>query len=63
MGILATLVQSFFDFNLQNPASGVLFWIAVGFLEVLYHAEKAGPGTSGTSPLPFSNSLQRGFGE
>ena len=38
MGISATLVQSLFDFNLQNPASGVTFWIAVGFLEVIYHS-------------------------
>lgn len=44
MGIVATLIQSLFDFNLQNPASGVLFWIAIGFLEVLFHAEKAGRG-------------------
>ena len=38
MGISATLVQSLFDFNLQNPASGVTFWITVGFLEVIYQS-------------------------
>jgi Tfp pilus assembly protein PilF len=35
MGIGATLVQAFFDFNLQNPASGVTFWVLVGFLEIV----------------------------
>ena len=35
MGILATLVQCLFDFNLQNPASGMMFWSVVGFLEVV----------------------------
>jgi len=40
MGILATLIQSFFDFNLQNPASGVTFWMVVGFLEVVYRSVK-----------------------
>ncbi len=38
MGIVATLVQSAFDFNLQNPASGVTFWMAIGFLEVIYQS-------------------------
>jgi O-antigen ligase/Tfp pilus assembly protein PilF len=40
MGIVATLVQSFFDFGLQNPASGVMFWMMIGFLEVIYHSVK-----------------------
>jgi len=31
-GLLATCVQSLFDFNLYNPASGFLFWIMAGFL-------------------------------
>jgi Tfp pilus assembly protein PilF len=53
MGILATLIQSLFDFNLQNPASGVLFWIAIGFLEVLYQAEKAGRGQPEPPPAHF----------
>lgn len=44
VGMIATLVQSFFDFNLQNPASGVTLWIVVGFLEVVYHFEKKARG-------------------
>ena len=30
--VAATLVQSIFDFNLYNPASGLLFWVMAGFL-------------------------------
>lgn len=43
MGIIATLVQSFFDFNLQNPASGITFWMVIGFLEVNYRSVKRLP--------------------
>ncbi len=32
VGICATLIQSLFDFNLYNPASGLLFWVMAGFL-------------------------------
>jgi len=32
VGILATLIHTFFDFNLQNPVSGSYFWILVGLL-------------------------------
>lgn len=53
-GIAATLVQSFFDFNLQNPASGVTFWIVVGFLEVLYRSERKAQGHSDPPPFRFS---------
>ena len=49
MGILATLVQCLFDFNLQNPASGLMFWTVVGFLEVV---SRGGPPTSLTFSIP-----------
>jgi len=54
MGILATLVQSLFDFNLQNPASGVTFWIAVGFLEITYHSVQKKKNQAVESPLTIS---------
>jgi len=54
MGILATLIQSFFDFNLQNPASGVTFWIAVGFLEVAYHSAQGEKKQGVHPPITFS---------
>lgn len=41
MGILSTLIQCLFDFNLQNPASGITFWSSVGFLEILYQSQRA----------------------
>lgn len=44
MGIVGTLIQSFFDFNLQNPASGITFWLAVGFLELIYWSMKRAQG-------------------
>ncbi len=31
-GLSATLTQSFFDFNLYNPASALLFWVTLGLL-------------------------------
>ncbi|MBN1902725.1 tetratricopeptide repeat protein [Candidatus Sumerlaeota bacterium] len=31
-GMLSTLTQSLVDFNLYNPASGLVFWISCGFL-------------------------------
>lgn len=40
MGIFSTLIQCLFDFNLQNPASGITFWSSVGFLEILYQRER-----------------------
>ncbi len=55
MGIGATLVQAFFDFNLQNPASGVTFWMTVGFLEVVYQSTKRAQGDP--APLPFHFSI------
>jgi Flp pilus assembly protein TadD/O-antigen ligase len=54
MGIGATLVQSFFDFNLQNPASGVTFWIAVGFLEIVCRSIRSARGDSGPAPVRLS---------
>ena len=54
MGMMATLVQSLFDFNLQNPASGVTFWIAVGFLEVIYHTIQKKKNHAVDSPLMIS---------
>ncbi|MGD0915722.1 MAG: tetratricopeptide repeat protein [Thermodesulfobacteriota bacterium] len=54
MGILATLVQSLFDFNLQNPASGVTFWVAIGFLEIIYHSAKKTKSQVTDSPIVFS---------
>jgi O-antigen ligase/Flp pilus assembly protein TadD len=44
MGIVGTLIQSFFDFNLQNPASGITFWMVVGFLELIYRSMKKAQG-------------------
>ena len=54
MGILATLLQSLFDFNLQNPASGVTFWMAVGFLEVVYFSAGKARGQTAAPPVSFS---------
>jgi tetratricopeptide (TPR) repeat protein len=54
MGILATLIQSFFDFNLQNPASGVTFWMVAGFLEVVYRSVKKGVTSSDRTPVRLS---------
>jgi Tfp pilus assembly protein PilF len=54
MGILATLVQSLFDFNLQNPASGITFWMAAGFLEVVYHSAKKKKDQGVNIPIVFS---------
>lgn len=59
MGMIATLVQSFFDFSLQNPASGVTFWIAVGFLEVIYRSEREAHGHADSPPFHFSISSKR----
>jgi len=54
VGIVATLVQSFFDFNLQNPASGVMFWMMIGFLEVIYHSVKKSQSQQDSLPIgPF----------
>ena len=63
MGILATLVESLFDFNLQNPASGITFWIVVGFLEVVYHSvkKKKGPITDFPSVFSIKSKIFRGF--
>jgi O-antigen ligase/Tfp pilus assembly protein PilF len=58
-GITGALVQSFFDFNLQNPASGVAFWIMVGFLELLYRSEKEALGHPASPPFQFSISSKR----
>jgi Tfp pilus assembly protein PilF len=54
MGIIGTLIQSFFDFNLQNPASGITFWMFIGFLEVIYHSVRKGQSSSEDSPIHFS---------
>jgi len=54
MGMMATLVQSLFDFNLQNPASGVTFWVAVGFLEVIYHTVQKEKSHTVDSPMVIS---------
>jgi Tfp pilus assembly protein PilF len=54
VGILATLIQSFFDFNLQNPASGVTFWMVAGFLEVLYRSVKKATISADLKPVHFS---------
>ena len=63
MGIVATLVQSLFDFNLQNPASGVTFWMAVGFLEVIYQSVKETKSQMTDTPIAFSirSKLLRGL--
>lgn len=55
MGIVGTLIQSFFDFNLQNPASGITFWMAVGFLELIYRSMKRAQGIP--EPKPFYISI------
>ena len=40
-GIIAILANNMFNFSFQNPASGVIFWIFVGFLgRIYYMAEK-----------------------
>jgi len=54
MGIVATLVQSFFDFNLQNPASGITFWMTIGFLEVIYHSVKRIQSQPDSPPFSLS---------
>ena len=46
-GIFATLIQSLFDFNLYNPASGLLFWVLLGFLAKSVLEKK-----KSTTPLP-----------
>jgi len=61
MGISATLFQSLFDFNLQNPASGVTFWIAVGFLEVIYHSVQKEKDEGVHFPLTHSTTPSPGF--
>ena len=63
MGIFATLIESLFDFNLQNPASGITFWIVVGFLEVIYHSVKKKEGPLTDLPRVFSikSKISRGF--
>jgi Tfp pilus assembly protein PilF len=58
-GITGALVQSFFDFNLQNPASGVAFWIMVGFLELVYRSEKEALGHPASPPFRFSISSKK----
>jgi len=50
VAILATLAQSLFDFNLQNPASGVTFWTVIGLLEVNYRSVMP----SSSIPLRFT---------
>ena len=59
MGIVATLVQSFFDFNLQNPASGITFWIVIGFLEMIYHSVKKGQSSLDAPHFNFSLTPKR----
>jgi tetratricopeptide (TPR) repeat protein len=54
MGIFATLVQSLFDFNLQNPASGITFWMAIGLLEIIYRSVKKKKGQTTDVPTVFS---------
>ena len=63
MGIVATLVESLFDFNLQNPASGMTFWMAAGFLEVIYHSVKKQKGQSADFQyvLSIKSKICRGF--
>ena len=58
-GITGALVQSFFDFNLQNPASGVAFWIMVGFLELAYRSEKEISGHPASPSFQFSISSRK----
>ncbi len=53
MGIVATLIHSLFDFNLQNPASGVTFWIVVGFLELVYRSKKKSSWITEPTPISF----------
>lgn len=53
MGILATLIQSLFDFNLQNPASGITFWMTIGFLEIVYQNAKRIKEPFVLQPLSF----------
>ena len=59
MGIVATLVQSAFDFNLQNPASGVTFWMVIGFLEVIYRSVKGRQSPSEESVFTLSISSKK----
>ncbi len=61
MGILATLIQSCFDFNLQNPASGVTFWMMAGLLEVVYRSSKQAAPSSNPKllHLPISQKTYR----
>ena len=63
IGMMATLVQSLFDFNLQNPASGVTFWIAVGFLEVTYHSvqKKKNQAVHSEIAFPIRSKIFRGI--
>jgi len=37
-GVVSTMAQSVFDFNLFNPSSGLVFWIVAGFLAGTCHA-------------------------
>ncbi len=59
MGIVATLIQSLFDFNLQNPASGVTFWLVVGFLELIYRSLKESDGIWKSRPITIQISSRR----
>jgi O-antigen ligase/Tfp pilus assembly protein PilF len=58
-GIIGALVQSFFDFNLQNPASGVAFWVMVGFLELVYRSEVKPLGRPDPAPFRFASSSKK----
>lgn len=64
LGIVGTLIQSLFDFNLQNPASGVTFWMIVGFLELIYRSMKRSRGIPEPGPfsIPVRSKMLRGCG-
>lgn len=40
-GLVSTLTQSLVDFNLYNPASGLVFWVSCGFLAGFITSRKA----------------------
>lgn len=49
-GMFATLVQSLFSFNLQDPASAVLFWLWGGLVVALGAGQVQGRGLDLASP-------------
>lgn len=64
LGIVGTLIQSLFDFNLQNPASGITFWMVAGFLELIYRSMKKSQGIPQPKPfsIPVRSKKLRGIG-